>query len=111
MTLAPAAAAMMRGNRLETARAGHFQVEQDDVDADFVERLDGVLGGSGDGGDFERGIAFDHPRQDRPGDHRIVDDHQPDRGGVRARLRIAVPRSGERPLHGRLLRRRRRAEA
>ena len=44
----------------------------------FAERFDGVFGGAGDGGDLECAIGLDHARQDRAGDHRIVDDHQPD---------------------------------
>ena len=44
-------------------------------------------------------------------DHRIVDDHQPDAAVFYVAGRLAVPRTGERPLHGRALRRRRRAEA
>ena len=78
MTLAPRGRGDDPRDRLEAARARHFEVEQDDVDAAFAERLDRVLGGSGDGGDLERRIAFDHPRQHRPRDRRIVDDHQPD---------------------------------
>jgi hypothetical protein len=42
------------------------------------ERLDGVLGGAGDGGDLDPAADLDHPAEHRPGDHRIVDDHQPD---------------------------------
>ena len=111
MTLAPRGRGDDPRNRFEAAGAGHFEVEQDDVDAAFAKRLDGVFGGAGDGGDLERRIAFDHPRQDRSGDRRIVDDHQPDPAAWIARVRKAVPRSGERPLHGPALRRRRRAEA
>ena len=44
---------------------------------DRLEGFDGVLGGPGDADDLEIAVAFDHSRQDRPGDHRIVDDHQP----------------------------------
>ena len=78
MTFAPAGGGDDSRDRLETTRTRHFQIEEDDIDTDLVERLDGVLGRSGDGANLERGIAFDHARQDRPGDRRIVDDHQAD---------------------------------
>ena len=35
-----------RGDGLQAARARHFEVEQDDVDPDLAERVDGVLGGA-----------------------------------------------------------------
>ena len=100
ITFAPAAAPMIRGYRLETARPRHFQIEDDDVHAAFAQRFDRVLGGAGDSGDLEGGIAFDHARENRAGDGRIVDDHQPDAPAQRLGSRLAVPRSGERPLHG-----------
>ena len=77
ITLAPPRRGDDPRDRLQAAGAGHFEVEHDDVDAAAVERVDGVLGGAGDGGDLEPGIAFDHPAKDRARDHRIVDDHQP----------------------------------
>ena len=91
-------------NRFEPSRAGHFQIEQHDIDAAFAQRVDGRFGSPRDGCDFKCRIALDHARQDRPGDRRIVDDHQADpatRGPcVIVGIRKAVPRSGERPLHG-----------
>jgi hypothetical protein len=85
-------------NGLETARTGHFQVEQNDVDGDRLESFDGVLGRPGHSDDLKSAVAFDHSRQDCSGDHRIIDDHHPNsaRGSRRC---LAVPRSGERPLH------------
>ena len=95
----------------KSARARHFQVEEDRVDANRLERVDRVFGGSGDGGQLETVVALDDSRQYRASDHRIVDDHQPDTAISGLRSRLAIPRSGERPLHGRTLKRRRRAEA
>ena len=100
MTLAPRRRRDDSRDRLQPAGAGHFEVENDDIDAALAKRLDGVLGGSGNGGDLECRIAFDHSRQDCPSDRRIVDDHQPDPAASVAVVRKAVPRSGERPLHG-----------
>ena len=79
-------------DRLEPARPGHFEVEQDDVDAHRLERVDRVFGGPGNRGDLERVVAFDHARQHRAGDHRIVDDHQADAAIALRRSRLAVPR-------------------
>ena len=81
------------------------------VDADLVKRFDRVLGSAGHGRDLKGGITFDHARQHGPRDHRIVDDHQADAAALRAGRLVAVPRSGERPLHVQELRRRRRAAA
>ena len=65
------------GDRFEAPGAGHFEVEQDDVDADFGERRDGVLGGARNGDDLEPAVALDHPAEHGARDDRIVDDHQP----------------------------------
>ena len=79
MIFGPARRRENPGDGLQSARAGHFQVEEDDIDAAFAERFDGRFGGAGDRGDLEGGIVLDHARKDRPGDRRIVDDHQADR--------------------------------
>ncbi len=86
-------------NGLEAPGTRHFKVEDDDVDAALAERFNRILCGSGDSRDLEGRIAFDHARENRPGDRRIVDDHQPDPAPRWRRPRQAVPRSGERPLH------------
>ncbi len=93
--------------------ARHFQIEQDDVDHHLTERLDRILRGAGNGDDLEIAVCFDHPAKDCARDHRIIDDHQPDRP---ARLSagpspIAGPGGGVRPAHGQSLRRRRRVAA
>ena len=98
MTLAPRCGRDDAGDRLEAARAGHFEVEQDDVDPAFAKRFDGVLGGSGDCADFERRVGFDHARQDGASDRRIVDDHQADlrlcwRGSAKRSRDLASARS------------------
>ena len=98
-------------HRLQAPGARHLQVEQDDVDPDMGQRFDRVFRGSCDGRNLERRVAFDHSRQHRPGNRRIVDDHQPYATACGARIRKAVPRSGERPLHVARLRLRRRAAA
>ena len=85
-------------NRLETSGTRHFQVKDDDIDPNFMQRIDRIFSGPRDRRDFEGVIRRDHPRQNRPGDHRIVDDHQPD-ATVCWGFPQAVPRSGERPLH------------
>ena len=98
-------------DRTEAARARHFEIEQDGVDADRLKRVDRVLGGARDRGQLERIVAVDHPRKHRASDDAVVDDHQADTAFVYWRSRLAVPRTGERPLHGHALRLRRRAEA
>ena len=100
-------------NGFEAARAGHFEIEQDDVDPDLAERFDRILGGAGNGGDFEPAVGFHHPAQHRAGNHRIVDDHQAQAMAVRRHGPgvIAGPRRGERALHVGRLRRRRRVGA
>jgi hypothetical protein len=45
------------------------------------ERIDGVLGSTGDGTDLDPAAKLDHPAEHGPGDHRIIDDHQPDVAG------------------------------
>ena len=67
----------------------------------LAKRFDGVLGSSGDSGNFECRVGFDHARKHRAGDRRIIDDHQPDSAACGPRVPVAVPRTGERPLHGR----------
>ncbi len=67
------------GQRLEAAGAGHLDVEQDDVDADRLQRVERLAGVAGE---WRRSrnpsCAGDHARQHRPRDRRIVDDHQAD---------------------------------
>jgi hypothetical protein len=87
-------------DRAQAARAGHLQIEQDRVDANRLKRVDRILGRTRNGGELERIVAFDHPRQHRASDDAVVDDHQSDAAVFYWRGRLAVPRTGERPLHG-----------
>ena len=99
MIRAPPAAAMIRGIDLRPPAPGISRSSRMMSTWTRLQRLDGVFGGPGDGDDLEIVVAFDHARQDGPGDHRIVDDHQPDASAWGSRRVLAVPRSGERPLH------------
>ena len=81
-TRAPLPGADDLGQRLEAARAGHLDVEQDDVDAgrscsasSASPALPAVATIS------KSSMAGDHPRQHRPRHRRIVDDHQTRSGG------------------------------
>ena len=78
----------------------NFEIEQDRIDTNGLERVDCVFRGARNGGELERIVAFDHPREHRASDDAVVDDHQADPAFVYWRDRLAVPRTGERPLHG-----------
>jgi hypothetical protein len=49
-------------NGLEPACSGHFEIEDDDVDSDLVERVDRILRRTCDRSDLEGVVAFDHAR-------------------------------------------------
>ena len=97
---APHALSRIREFRAQAACAGHFEIEQDRIDTNGLERVDCVFRGARNGGELERIVAFDHPRQHCASDDAVVDDHQADPAFVYRRDRLAVPRTGERPLHG-----------
>ena len=64
------------GQRLEPACAGHFDVEQDGIDPDGLERVERFFGGPGQGDHLEIAMRLDHARQHGARDLRIIDDHQ-----------------------------------
>ena len=80
---APADAKNLR-KRLEAACPGHFDVEQDHVGTYHLQRRQSLAGAGGRCDDLEILVAGDHPRQHRPSDRGIVDDHHANRrlGGL-----------------------------
>ena len=77
-----------RGQGVEPAHPGHFQIEQHNVRRFGSELGNGALGAAGRAGEHQRGIAFDHALEDRAHGKRIIDDHHPDRARAARRREL-----------------------